>query len=361
MTNTSRGRPDLPWRRISLSARGGWLARFVVKPLWLLVPLLILSLMVPADSNAAKSTWLSGAYVGSIGDTATITDFGTYRGRPVGIANVYPERSTWAELRDDTWEVRRYSGLPGRLSIAVPLMPTDEPTTLQSIAAGDHDADFEQLASNLVNLGRGDSDIRLGWEFNGDWYGWSARDPSAFIDAYRRIAAIFRATSPKFSLDWNGNAVQSACGHNPFAELYPGDDVVDVVGVDAYDWSGTGVHDSASFVAWASTDQGIYAWLNFSHRHHKLFAVSEWGLVGNSNGEGDNIAFMLGMFNFFKSNRESLFYESYFNQPTGLQNSLHEPTELPLASIFYAYLWRDAPGDAPRTTGADAPGRTGER
>jgi hypothetical protein len=287
----------------------------------------------------AAPIWPSGAYLGTYGNQAVADQFAAYRGRDLSIVGIFPERSTWDALRNDTWGVEQYAGFPGRLSIAVPLLPTDESTTLGAIADGSHDNDFTQLARNLVALKRGDSDIRLGWEFNGDWYRWSAWDPQAYIAAYRRVAQIFRRESPAFTLNWNGNAVESACGHDPFLDIYPGDDVVDVVGVDAYDWAANGITDSESFARWRDLPHGISAWLSFARAHHKLFAVPEWGVVGGDHGQGDNPAYIEGMYKFFRQNRGDLAYEAYFNQKASLANSLIDPVQMPASSATYAALW----------------------
>jgi hypothetical protein len=295
-----------------------------------------------AQSEPTASSWPSGAYLGTYGNQPAAEKFAAYRGQNLAIVSVFLERSTWDALRHDTWGVERYAGFAGRLSIAVPLIPTNESTTLGAIANGSHDDDFVQIARNLVAHQRGDADIRLGWEFNGDWYGWSAWDPKAFIAAYRRVAKIFRQESPAFTLDWNGNAVQSASGHDPFTESYPGDDVVDVVGVDAYDWADNGITDSESFARWRDQPHGIAAWLSFARAHHKPLAIPEWGVVGGTDGQGDNPAYVQGMYEFFRQNHADIAYEAYFNQQASLANSLIDPVQMPASSALYAELWHRA-------------------
>ena len=39
-----------------------------------------------------------------------------------------------------------------------------------------------------MNYGFADATIRLGWEFNGNWFAWAAsNDPAAFITYWQRI------------------------------------------------------------------------------------------------------------------------------------------------------------------------------
>lgn len=290
----------------------------------------------------AASSWPSGAYLGTYGNRTVADKFAAYRGRDLAIVSVFLERSTWEALRHDTWGVEQYAEFPGRLSIAVPLIPTNESTSLGAIANGSHDDDFVQVARNLVAHNRGDADIRLGWEFNGDWYGWSAWDPQAFVAAYRRVAKIFRRESSAFTLDWNGNAVESASGHDPFEKSYPGDDVVDIVGVDAYDWANYRITDSGSFARWRDLPHGIAAWLSFARAHRKPLAVPEWGVVGGADGQGDNPAYVQGMYEFFRQNHADVAYEAYFNQQASLANSLIDPVQMPASSRVYAELWSRA-------------------
>src|SRR5207245_1228076 len=97
-----------------------------------------------------------------------------------------------------------------------------------------HDADFKAFAAGLVRLGRANSIIRLGWEFNGDWQPWAAFNPAQFIAAFQRIVTDLRAADPQIVIDWNGNYGYSQVKVDPFTKLYPGDGYVDIIGVDAY-------------------------------------------------------------------------------------------------------------------------------
>ncbi len=61
---------------------------------------------------------------------------------------------------------------------------------------------------------------------------WSSRGNEAlWVNAYRRAADIFRSVSPSFRFDWNGDPgyLQGQ------TSAYPGDNYVDIVGMDLYD------------------------------------------------------------------------------------------------------------------------------
>jgi mannan endo-1,4-beta-mannosidase len=85
--------------------------------------------------------------------------------------------------------------------------------------------------------------IRLFHEMNGNWYPWSLSSssslvatPEQWISAWRRIVDLARAANARnvrFMFCPNANDVG---GHS--AETYwPGDDYVDIIGLDGYNWS----------------------------------------------------------------------------------------------------------------------------
>jgi hypothetical protein len=53
--------------------------------------------------------------------------------------------------------------------------------TLVEGAKGSYNATFARLAQRFVDHGQDNAIIRLGWEFNGNWYSWSdINDPQSF-------------------------------------------------------------------------------------------------------------------------------------------------------------------------------------
>ena len=78
--------------------------------------------------------------------------------------------------------------------------------SLRQGASGAYDQHFRQLAADLVAKGQGNAILRLGWEFNGDWYPWKAEtDPAAFAEYWRRIHGVMRSVPGAQGLrfDWN--------------------------------------------------------------------------------------------------------------------------------------------------------------
>ena len=95
--------------------------------------------------------------------------------------------------------------------------------------------------------------IRFAHEMNGSWYPWCAwldknRDlyrgkdedtgvtPALYVQMYRNFVTLFRSVAPNAAFIWCPN--QGWLGlevWDPYTEYYPGDDVVDWVGLDFYE------------------------------------------------------------------------------------------------------------------------------
>jgi len=290
-------------------------------------------------SPGAPASWVSGVWPGGPLDAATTDAFGSYRGARVGIATVYQVRDSWHTIASSTWSVEQYSGWSGRLAIGVPLLPTDGSTTLAQVAAGDHDADFRSFAQMLVAEHREGSVLRLGWEFDGDWQPWAASDPTTYRAAFRRVVGVLRSVIPGATIDWCGNIGPSHVG-TPSLQLYPGDDVVDIIGVDAYDTRYNHVHDAASWSYFRTMEGGLDVWHTFAVAHHKLFSVPEWGL--DVTGGGDNPYFISQMHAYFTEVAPSLAYEAYFDEAADYIKGSLVGGQNPQAALAYKALWSAA-------------------
>ncbi len=84
--------------------------------------------------------------------------------------------------------------------------------------------------------------VRWGHEFNGNWYPWGIAnndaDPSRYVRAYRHVHDLVESAGAR-NVQWvwafnNGASPDEA--YNDPAAAYPGDDYVDWVGIDGYNW-----------------------------------------------------------------------------------------------------------------------------
>ena len=137
----------------------------------------------------------------------------------------------------------------------------------------------------------------------------------------------------QLKFDWNPN------GDVLYSEMlasYPGDDVVDYIGLDLYDvsWAG-GTYpypvpcDDACRLdhqkkAWASFQAPALAnFLKFSKLHGKPLSVPEWGLIDNKPGlpgGGDNPYYIGRMLDFILNPDNNVAYASYFDVDTSENN-----------------------------------------
>ncbi|WP_381797458.1 glycoside hydrolase family 26 protein [Streptomyces niveus] len=160
-------------------------------------------------------------------------------------------------------------------------------------ARGDYDRHFKVLAERLVSLGVPDTVLVLGWEMNGTTYTHRCGpDPKAWKAYWKRIVGAMRAVpGQKFRFDFAPNRGKDAIA---WTECYPGDDVVDIMGMDAYDQPSGGTFDEQ-----VNEPFGLRKHVEFAAEHGKVISYPEWGLFRN----GDNPTYMRGMLKWFEQHR----------------------------------------------------------
>jgi hypothetical protein len=287
--------------------------------------------------------WASGAYIpGS--SPAKQAAFAAWRGTGVDVAVDWGARSSWDDIVNPTWLYDAWKGTTYTKSFGVaPIPEGDGSATMAGCAAGDYNDKWTQFGQNIKAAGLDTSTvIRLGWEFNGDWYKWQASNPSQFAECWRQIVGTVRKVAPSLVWDWNVNRGRGASVLDA-SDAYPGDSYVDIVGIDSYDmWPGV-----TSEAAWQQQYVGAYGlkfWVDFAKAHGKKVSVPEWGCYPGTaqaghNG-GDNPFYIQKMQAFFKSLGSQLAYESYFNEDASYYaGSLFGPDQNPAAAAKYKSLF----------------------
>ncbi|MGW0534158.1 glycoside hydrolase family 26 protein [Streptomyces sp. NPDC003032] len=152
-------------------------------------------------------------------------------------------------------------------------------------AAGDFDRHFRVLAERLVDLGVPDTVVVLGWEMNGTTYTHRCGpDPESWKRYWSRIVTTMRSVAgQKFQFDFTPSRGRDAI---PWTRCYPGDDVVDIIGMDSYDQP-----RGMSFDEQVAEPYGLQKHVGFAAAHKKPISYPEWGLFRN----GDNEEYMRGM------------------------------------------------------------------
>ena len=107
---------------------------------------------------------------------------------------------------------------------------------LTDVATGGHDGFFRAWARDARDFGS-PVFLRFGFEMNGDWFGWGGR-PEEFITSWRHVHAIFEEEgADNVTWVWSPNAVSIPReAWNRIDAYYPGDDVVDWVALDGYNF-----------------------------------------------------------------------------------------------------------------------------
>ncbi|MGW4893805.1 glycoside hydrolase family 26 protein [Kitasatospora sp. NPDC004240] len=241
-----------------------------------------------------------GAFVGSW--DRYIPQIGHYS-RWLGDANLqvghtYLAGNGWADIEGDPvvlglWSQWRLAD-PGRtLVLGVPMLVPNEADVpdgqvaelLAQGARGDFDRHFLKLARRLVALGGADTVLTLGWEMNGVTYTHRCKpDPTAWKAYWRRIVGVMRSVpGQRFRFDFAPNRGLDAV---PWTRCYPGDDVVDIIGMDSYDQPAGGTFDQ-----YVTEPYGLQDQVEFAARRGKPVSYPEWGLFRN----GDNPEFVQRM------------------------------------------------------------------
>ncbi len=170
-------------------------------------------------------------------------------------------------------------------------LPTDDPryglyseaaaiAMMNDVANGKYDLDDASAGRSRVwpaifeafrNKGFNKIYLRIGWEQNGNWYGWrvcSEATKTAYIAAWRHVANLAHQYAAQHGMTirtvWSPSASFSNYGV-PEEESYPGDAYVDVIAPTAYSpiWNPTRSKDRAAFYDWTSKQNvSLESWLS---------------------------------------------------------------------------------------------------
>lgn len=219
-------------------------------------------------------------------------------GAELRVGHTYLPGDRWSNIEGrsgflDVWADWRGEKADRMLVLNVPMLERNEEGVpdaevrqlLRQGAAGQFDHHFRALAERLVELKVPDTVIVLGWEMNGTTYTHRCGpDPEAWKTYWQRIVTTMRAVpGQKFVFDFTPSRGRDAV---PWTECYPGDDTVDIVGMDAYDQPA-----GLSFDEQVKEPYGLQAHVDFAKSHGKAISYPEWGLFRN----GDNAEYMRRM------------------------------------------------------------------
>jgi hypothetical protein len=270
------------------------------------------------------TSFSQGIYVGPAAPSG-VASFASTTGTNVTIASEYlPSSSGWAGMDGAggslSWLTGPWQSSGYKLSLGVPMIPTNANNvpvgTLAEGATGAYDQYFVTLAQTLVAAGEGNSYLRLGWEFDGNWYAWEAATPSAeasYATYFQQIVTAMRTVSGEsFQFVWNPDAQAFTTAGYSVTAAYPGNAYVNVIGLDIYD-TNWGARETSQAL-WTNTFlPQLSAAESFAQSQGKPIALDEWAVTTANHGLGDDPYFINNMINWMKSPSHDVVYESYFN------------------------------------------------
>jgi hypothetical protein len=307
----------------------------------------------------------------------------------------FGEGGTWDHISGkwEDWFFKPWSdwvtAMPGRrMVISVPLLPgpatgsgptqgtaAGTPVSLAQGATGAYNDYFRGLAETLVSHHLGNSILRLGWEWNGNWYAWkvlNADDAHHFAAYWRQIVDTMRSVpgTENLKFDWN----PTSGFLTPYApmEAYPGDAYVDYIGIDVYDqtWAKSPQYPDGFYplppaateteiearheAAWndstlATSNFGLTYWQKLADDHHKPLTIPEWGLIQRpepyNHGGLDDPYFIQQMYEYIQNPVHHVYFASYFDCDAGGDGNSRisevngKPVQFPKSMSLYKQLF----------------------
>ncbi|MGW6690180.1 glycosyl hydrolase [Streptomyces sp. NPDC054961] len=264
-------------------------------------------------------------------------------GKEIRVGHTYLPGDRWAGIEGDVnflenWADWRRARDDRMFVLNVPMQERNEARVpdyqvaqlIRAGADGQYDRHFRKLAERLVALGVPDTVIVLGWEMNGVTYTHRCGpDPERWKAYWKRVVNTMRAVpGQKFKFDFTPNRGTDAIG---WTKCYPGDDVVDIVGMDSYDQA-----PGRTFDEQISQPYGLQQHVDFAKAHGKQISFPEWGLFRN----GDNPEYVRRMLKWIEQ-QKPLYHTITDYCPHGVWQCKQNPGS---AKVFRDALTPEKPG-----------------
>ncbi len=300
------------------------------------------ALAFPAGAAASCPSGTLGVYTGAA-KPERVQAFGSSLGHPVaGVLDFLP-RTNWRTLRTPNLWTRAWGHSKREIVLSVPML-TGGDGSFEPGREASYDRHFRRLGRRLVAGGLGDAVLRIGWEANADFFGWSSTaHPARYAAYWRHIVRSLRgAKGERFRFDWT---MAIGPGTSEPGPAYPGDRYVDYIGLDVYDqYFDDALADPA--LRWQDfvvRPHGLAWHAAFAEIHGKPMSYPEWGLAlrSDGNGGGDNPYFIEAMHDWIEAN--DVAYHHYFDYDTDQIRSRISDGQFPQAAIRFRELFGAKP------------------
>jgi hypothetical protein len=296
----------------------------------------------PATGRTVPLVGRSGERFNSVAflggrELAAVEAFGKARGRPFDGMLWFTDRNSadWNQFRNGLTKSLADWLAAGRLIVtSLPHAPASEGAAMNSRGANDaYRADQRDYGAWLAANGFNSPFhvLRVNWEFNGNWYPWSAKNGGgdAFRAAVQNFITNVRAGgATKVGFDVCGNKGPSQSGVD--FGVIPGPEYVGVLGADIYDHWGASRTD-AQWAAEINRRPGLATVRAEAAKRDVMWSLDEGG---NSHeptaGGGDNPYYWIKMRQFIDEDPSRMAWHCTYNHdgaPATLKHTLqtHNP------------------------------------
>jgi hypothetical protein len=131
----------------------------------------------------------------------------SWLGRPVDVAGETINTNAWVNGTPYT----QSTGPTPLMESSFPLLSiygeTNGMTDMAAAAWGAYDTEYTKMAEALASWDNPLLSVRIGWEFNGNWYPWSNgvgtnATYANYVAAFKRVAAIVKKANPHVLIQW---------------------------------------------------------------------------------------------------------------------------------------------------------------
>lgn len=199
------------------------------------------------DKGYCSGSVALGAHIPGVReDPAKIDEFTTMVGTPPTIVAWY---QNWAQSGVKEFDAQKMEAVASRGAMPMvtwaPRDPTKGPKakkqreySVQTIVAGEHDDYILSWARGSAEWGK-PMYLRFAHEMNSVSYPWSIglndNTSAEYVSAWKHIVDIFREEGAT-NVRWVWSPTVALNVSPPFEEFYPGDDYVDWVALDGFNW-----------------------------------------------------------------------------------------------------------------------------
>lgn len=295
---------------------------------------------------------LFGAYVGP--NKAHLGVFEKWLGRKVDVVVAHGGRRDWNDLASSIgWITGEFVPLAAKVCLSQPMCPPG--TNIADIADGKYDSYFQTAAKGVLAKypGSGEIVISLGKEFNGGWMPWTSNGKEeTWKRAWRHLVIdIYRKVSNRFRFNWVPNY-----GEVDPDKSYPGNDVVDYIGLDFYPYRR--FHGDNGAAAWAKIRDN-----QFGLEWHRKYAAAKgkpanWDEVGVDQADPGGAEFVRLMGEYINKHKH-LAWVVYWDEPSTGERVSDDRRPV-MTKVFRETFgkpltWDSAPVPAPEPTPAPQP------